>query len=176
MKRRRGYSLMELLVVMTMSSVMLSVTVVLFTLLFRIERSGRDHVRHSAVLGRLADQFRRDVHATPVGGVSVGETVQFSPAPDRTITYGTPHGAVIRIERVGSDLVNSEVARRESFVLPSSCSASIESPPDAKGPTVTLSIAPRTDSQPRKPGRTLRIDALLGRDHRFTNPRGDQSS
>jgi len=171
MKRRRGYSLVELLVVISMSSVMLGIITVLFTLLFRIERSGRDHVRHSAVLGRLADQFRRDVHATPVGGVSVGEPVQFSPAPDRTITYGTPHGAVIRIERVGSEEV-----RRESFVLPSSCSASIGSPPDAKGPTVTLSIAPRTDTQPRRPGRTLRVDALLGRDHRFANPRGDESS
>ena len=60
---RRGYTLIEMIVVMTAGTVLMGIAVTLLCALLRAEGTGRALVERSASLGRLADQFRRDVHA-----------------------------------------------------------------------------------------------------------------
>jgi prepilin-type N-terminal cleavage/methylation domain-containing protein len=60
---RRGYTLIEMLVVITVSTVLLSVAVGVLHVLSRAERSGREHGNRATIVARLADQFRSDVHA-----------------------------------------------------------------------------------------------------------------
>ncbi len=175
MNRRRGVSLIEMIAAMGIGAVMMGVAVSLLYTLLRTEGSGREHLRHSSVLGRLADQFRRDVHEAKsvgdlsdgeetVGGVSDGEGRQFELAPGRTVTYRLEPGTLVRSEQV-----DGEVQRRESFALPPGTTASIRIQAGTDPTIVSLMITPVAEPA-RQPGRrTARIDAVLARDRRFTS-------
>lgn len=168
MNRRRGISLIEMIAAMGIGAVMMGVAVALLYTLLETEGSGREHLRHGSVLGRLADQFRRDVHAAKsVGDVADGEGRQFELAPGRTVTYRLEPGTLVRTEQV-----DAVVQRRESFALPPGTTTSIRIEADTDPTIVSLMITPVAEP-PRQPGRrTARIDAVLARDRRFTRPEG----
>ena len=60
---RRGISLIELLVIMTGVAVILGLCAVTIQVLFRVSSDTQARRSASAALGRLAEQFREDVHA-----------------------------------------------------------------------------------------------------------------
>ena len=60
---RRGFTLIEMLVVMTVGSVIVGIGVGMLHVLLRTEQTGRDRVHQAGVLARLAEQFRSDVGA-----------------------------------------------------------------------------------------------------------------
>jgi len=187
MNRRRGISLIEMIAVMGVGAVMLGVAVTLLYGLLRAEGSGREHVRQSSVLGRLADQFRRDVHAAntvggvsdganTVGGVSDGDDKvrgvsddqrwQFELAPGRTVIYRFQPGTLTRTEQV-----DAAPERRESYALPPGTTATIQIPVNTQPVIVSLRITPAAEASGQPAGRTIRIDAVLARDHRFAKPK-----
>lgn len=176
MNRRRGYFLVEAVVMMLVGSVILGLTVGLLHTVFRTQSAARDHVRRCAVLSRLSDRFRRDVHAAthqgtgepvsePAGGVADGKRWQFVLAADRTVTYSLEPGRLLRVERVGQ-----EVKQRELFSLPPDTTATIETQGETKPAMVSLLIAPTPEATGQPAKRTMRIDAVLGKDHRLTKP------
>ncbi len=166
---RRGFSLIEMLVVMTVGAVVVGVGVGMLQVLLQLEQTGRDRVFQVRVLARLSEQFRCDVGAavrqTP--GARQGER-QFVMTGDRVITYRVLPGEVRRDERMAGKPV-----RQESYVLPGGCSAAITVRSEAAAAVASLVVADH--GTPLAAGREMRVTAVLGKDHRFTkSPVGGQ--
>jgi prepilin-type N-terminal cleavage/methylation domain-containing protein len=164
MNQRRGFNLIEMTAVMSVGAVMMGVAVTLLYGLLRTEGSGREHVHRQSVLGRLADQFRRDVHAAQtVAAAADGEGRQFELAPGRTVTYRAQPGALTRSEQV-----DGKIERRESFALPPGSTATIQIPANTKAAIASLRIVPSAGPSGQPAHRIIQIDAVLAGDHRFT--------
>ena len=61
--RRSGYTLVELLVVMSVNSVLMAAAAVLLGMLLRSEHHGRRHFEETNAMTRLAEQLRADIAA-----------------------------------------------------------------------------------------------------------------
>jgi prepilin-type N-terminal cleavage/methylation domain-containing protein len=162
---RRGYSLVEMTVVMTVGAILLGIAVTLLGALLQADRSGRAHIERNTTLGRLADRFRRDVHAgrgQPVAEKNkAGElTWRFDLDGACSVLYMAGLDEMVRQERVGKTIL-----RQESYALPEDHRATIAVDGSAGSRIVSLTIAPTESSL--RPGHEIRIDALVGRDHRF---------
>ena len=219
---RRAFTLVEMLTVISIGSVLMGIAISLLIVLLGAEQSGRTHAERSESLQRLADQFRRDVHAAvgePVGTVddaaskgtvpdvhaAVGEPagtaddavakgkVPFSlarksgPSPTRkseqspevrhgcrlrladdvSVRYAIGDGGISREEQTGSKDI-----RRELYALPKDSTAAIAVDRATSPSTLTLTIVPNDASL--RSGHEIRIDAVLGRDHRFAEPRKEK--
>ena len=161
MNRRRGFSLIEMLVVISVGSVLLGVTVSVFHLLFRMEHTARQYVHQSAVTAQLADRFRRDVHQAVDAAAADDDAGQLTLSPGHTIVYQPRPGELVRIERIdGAD------RHRETFSLPPETAVSMEIP-DGDGPRlIRLRLVPQGLGGPVA-GREICIEALLASDHRY---------
>ena len=62
MMPRRGFTLIEMVVVMTAVAAILAATVVLMHFVLQMDTEVRQRTHTVATVGRLAEQFRRDVH------------------------------------------------------------------------------------------------------------------
>lgn len=183
-RTRGGWSLIQLLVIMTFVTIITAIAARLISSLLRVERHSLAHLNQLSHLSRLSRQFRSDVHA---GRES---RVIDPPEPDRVritlengnlVSYGMQNSDLIRIEKAGE-----KVVRRERYRLPNTqvvCETStvvvsktmlpivtlivrpdnreISSSPNSSEPIAT---APRAASSERQP-KELRIEARLGRDH-----------
>ena len=78
MQRRRGYSLIEMLAVMTMTSAILALATMSIGLIMRSERTGRDSLVATQTAQRIARQFRNDVHAAQTATVTSDKQKQSS--------------------------------------------------------------------------------------------------
>jgi prepilin-type N-terminal cleavage/methylation domain-containing protein len=185
---RRGYTLVEMIVAMTIGTVIVGISVGMLHLLLRTERMGRDRVPQTRILARLAEQFRNDVAAAVRQTHDARQTEWwFTLTGDRVANYRLLPGAVQRHE-----LLADKPVRQESYVLPSGCSARIvmeeahtpavvnlvimgatgAASASSKG-TLAEPVAPEGMSQAA--GREMRVVAVLGKDHRFTkSPVGSQ--
>jgi prepilin-type N-terminal cleavage/methylation domain-containing protein len=162
---RRGYALIEMTVVMTVGAVLLGIAVTLLGALLQAERASRGHIATSATLGRLADQFRRDVHAAhgrPIAEKNkAGDSIwRFDLGSGHGICYTAGTEEVVREEWVGII-----VLRQESYTLPEEYCAEIAVGASADSRIIRLIIAPNESSM--RPGHEIRIDALVDRDRRF---------
>ncbi len=176
MKRRRGYTLIEMLVIIAAGSAMMAVALGILHLLIRLEQGAREEVARQTTLDRLADQFRRDVHAAgqfaaieiaEAAAVQVPERAdgapgwQFSLDENRTVQYRAGRRELIRTEREEKDAV-----ARETYVLPSDATVSIERVGEAAPGIVRLRVAPG-GAQPLGIWRGTCVDAELAKDRRF---------
>jgi prepilin-type N-terminal cleavage/methylation domain-containing protein len=214
-KQRYGFSLVEMIVVITVGAALTGLAVTTLASLMHASRAMDDHVYRIATIRRLAEQFRDDVHAAAksqnvsgtlrvppektgapgvppakIGTRSVPDTIpavrptgqRFDLAPNHVVTYVLRPGIVDRTEEV-----DHVVRSRDSFFLPGKCVASIVSSTDPKsvpaGTTVLALVivpgaaaaegqGPAAQSPAPLSGRSsLRIEAVLARDHRFTRPK-----
>ena len=174
MKRRGGYMLVELIAVIGIGAAMLAIATGVIYALFEAEEASRDQLRHALNAGRLADQFRRDVHAA-TGITEAPPSVDGTPSPgrvftlsaDRSIEYLPDGRSMVRVERV-----KGKTVRRESFDLGRHWQASIERRPEGKTAIVGLRI--QTDHRPSSEpfSRALLIEAVLSTDHRHAISKG----
>ena len=159
---RRAFTLMEMLVVLTVGSVMLGISVGMLHLLLRSEQTGRDRVHRAAVSARLAEQFRADAAAAlrqvPIEAPAL---CQFILPGDRTVTYRALPEEVRREERIAERPV-----RQESYSLPDGYSVAVAVEGEADPPLASLVVT--CDHAPPSAGRAMRVTALLGKDHRFS--------
>ena len=167
--RRRGYSLIEMIAVMTVGTVVVGISVGMLHALLRTEQTGRDRVPQARILARLAEQFRSDVGAavrqTP--NAREGEW-QFALTGDRVVTYRALPGKIQWDERTAG-----KVVRQESYILPAGCSAAITVQSEATPAVASLVVT--ENGSPQAVGREMRVIAVLGKDHRFTkSPVGGQ--
>jgi hypothetical protein len=162
---------MEMVAALTIGSVLLGIAVSVLALLMRVERIGREQVHQDAVTARLAQQFRDDVHAaTRLDATEAGKEGSWRLvfAPDRTITYRALPQVIERDEMAAGKPV-----RHESYTLPAGCSARLIVPAKGRMPLASLIVASQKTSGPKD--RDVRIDAMVGRDHRFTtSPQGSR--
>jgi len=170
MTRRRGLTLIELLVAMAGTSVILGMAVALVYTLLGADRAARQRMHVGESLARLAEQFRSDVHAAkavapvaPAGAARPSPGWQLPLDGGRSVRYGLRQGKLIRSEHAGGKAV-----RQESFALPEGATISIEQDVAGRPATVRLAIEPEGGPARKWRGPAIHVDAVLGRDHRFT--------
>lgn len=173
MKRRRGASLIEMMVVMAVMTAVLSTVGVLFHRLFQTERLSTRLTLVELTTMRLADQFRRDVHAAQ----SVTRTskpddsrsaLELQTAATSKIVY------TAETDRVQREVVDTTgTTSRELYRLPG-CQVRFPEPQSASTtpefvslilarPHATLTASPQATPTLRE----IIVDAELGRDLRL---------
>ncbi|MDB5345983.1 MAG: hypothetical protein JWP89_4360 [Schlesneria sp.] len=180
MNRRRGASLIELMVVISILTVILGLVGVLFHRLFQAEQlSTRTTVAEITTM-RLADQFRRDIHAAQSAKRSDATSEALptlelkNPGDAPTILYTGGLNKIQRDVMRGQKSVAHETYRLPScrITFPKSQTEPEIEESDKHTSFVTLYLerpqAPVTVSaQARPPLRGIVIDAELGRDQRL---------
>ncbi|MEN6407145.1 MAG: prepilin-type N-terminal cleavage/methylation domain-containing protein [Thermoguttaceae bacterium] len=154
----RGFTLIEMIVVMTAGAILLGIAVGMLHLLMRTEQTGRDRVGRTAAFAQLAEQFRTDAAAA----------LQFEPdrrrfiLPDqREATYQTVGATMDREERKDGRLL-----RRESFALTAGSSVTFKL--DRRDAASWASLTVGVGESPSQ--RETCVVALLGKDRRFVQP------
>jgi len=160
---RRGYTLIEMLAVLSAGTVLLSITAFVLHLLMQAEQAGRTHVHQASVSGKLAEQFRSDVRTAwrqSSGRVNMPYEARFVLSDNRIVTYGVSEGEVERRE-----YLHGRQQRQESYALPAECSATIKADKKATPHVISLVIMDDTSASAKH---TMCIDAILGKDLRFS--------
>ncbi len=93
-RRRRGFSILEVLMLITVITVLLSLCAGLIHLLVRLDRTGQNSAELSADLARLSRDFRNDGHQASEA-VELGD-----PSKVRWVrTYRLPTAGKVRFDR-----------------------------------------------------------------------------
>lgn len=171
--RRRGYVIVELLLVISALAVLFGICVVLLHGLLKLDRGGRAHLAEATTRDRLARRFRLDVRAasdSKPGRAEDGaaDRLELSLPDGRVINYRVVKGRIVRDEHDK----NGGTIHHESFRLPSHAIPEFQTRQVDKSLFINLQLRPGPASaqtrSPRDPG----CEALLGKDLRFVNPRG----
>lgn len=180
-RTRRGVSLVELLIVMSGCTVVLTMTSGLVCRIMRTQIESRAHENVERNSLRLADHFRRDVHVAQTAETSkdkLGEDAFLRLERDDgwRAEYSLRDGIVVR------QLDNDSHEAWEEFTFPEACDLSIERGGAPVWVRLTITSQPLNESsiheRPLKPARSipvfLQAEALLGRDSRFTEAHSRQ--
>jgi hypothetical protein len=150
--------------------------------LLRLDRTARSHLVETTTIGRLARQFRQDIHAAreanpSAAGNGPAAKLELVLAGDRSITYETRDGSLLRREHRGDT-----AGRLETYRLPYRREgAFVVQPQDGKvWVQLRLRRSPESDAASGASGRRqdVAIDAHLGRDlDRFrVSPKGEDQT
>jgi prepilin-type N-terminal cleavage/methylation domain-containing protein len=159
MNPRRGVSLIELLVVISVGTVLLMVAMTVLYTLKETQSKSRQRLTEGRVTARLADQFRDDVHAAcrmerlPDEPASPGRIVwQLAIDPDTFVRYEIQDRAVRRV------LITGDARIHEDYRLPAGLRAAIDGA-DADSGLATLRFeTTRTGGVPTPP---VQVECLL---------------
>lgn len=169
-RNRRGLSLIEMLVVITASAIVIGMVAGMIQMLIRAERAAQDHLVRTATADQLARSFRQHVRAAVQADSEQRDgtaTLQLKVGENAEVEFRSRKDAVIRIDREAG-----QVRRQEKYSLPARSVARFETHDDAGTTTVSLVVIHQPSATEQAPTRELRVEATLGRDHRFV-PRGD---
>ena len=162
-RRPRGYSLIELFVVMTVMAVLMALGAGLIKLVLKLDQSSRDAGLVASDSARLARAFRADAHES-TGEVEVrtgGEQVAWAlPEGDRVAYVARAADILREVRRSGRNPC------REAFRLPPGASARFESTREAGRPFLAIVI--RRAATTKLPAIADRVDAEFGRFSRLT--------
>ena len=169
-RKRGGYTLVELIAVISVNAAMMAVAVGLLGTLLRTERQGQHHYERTNALVRLAEQFREDAATSRAAVVAAeasgpGDELQTAAstdvlrlqAGDRRIDYLRDGPRVRRIEYDGKN-----VARREAYTL-----AELSDARFAVSEDKLLSLRMKFGADASVPQGDWQIDAQMARDWRF---------
>lgn len=183
--RRYGFSLVEVVAVLGVSTVVAGMAVWLVHVSMQKSRDGQKHLAVHNTVARLADTFRGDVHAAVAiaeektnkqSDVAAGSTWLISLACGGAVRYRLEPGRLVRYEFASppaKDKNSQKPLNQDSFKLPANCIISIELDPPSQPRIATLFITPPdtgTDSRPAAKGPYIdrqRIDAAMSSDTRF---------
>ncbi len=141
-------------------SVVLGGAITLLTFNLRMSDDARDRTHTVATIGRLAEQFRRDVHQA--------DAAPSVAADHRSAELKLPGGRTVRWRIDDRDgVVREEHAaqtadRENTYELPQGCTAKLNIEPDGAAQIIRLQI-----DSPGVGGPSLAIDALAGEDKRL---------
>jgi prepilin-type N-terminal cleavage/methylation domain-containing protein len=113
-QRRRGFTLVELLIVIAVASVVIALVGVCLSEMYRSERGIRRVLTQQAGMQRLALQFRTDAHEAKTATVTVpnngteADGLQLTTGDGRTIAYRADAQAVERTVRKGDQIVHRD--------------------------------------------------------------------
>lgn len=169
MPRRTGKSLIELIVVIGVMSVAMGLAVRSMAVIMRSDAAGSRALQSSLALSRLAEQFRRDVHAAAEAELREAENGQ-----TQFLRLRTAAGALIeyhprRDHILRTTLSAGNVTTRESFHLQTR-DHRIEI--SAESRLVSLILLPGAREIPgpaagSPAAQAVHVEALRGRDLRF---------
>ncbi|MGA2798429.1 MAG: prepilin-type N-terminal cleavage/methylation domain-containing protein [Thermoguttaceae bacterium] len=168
MKRRRGYFLIEMLVVMTVGASLAGIALCMLYALMISHNAGRERLENSRTISRLAEQFRGDVHAmqkTAADGKDTEIALLPESANDAKVRYQCLDGRIDRCELQGEKIV-----RQESYMLRPDMEASIKSQAQGDATIIVIAISPKPQTEKIYHAFPLRIEALLGLDLRLSGP------
>ncbi len=111
--QRRGFTLVEMLVVVTVFAFLLASVALAIGTLFRAQGELQDELAQASNASRLAAQLRADAHrASTAEVVQEGETTNVRlTLPSATINYATHPRRIIRTETQGDTETHREVFR-----------------------------------------------------------------
>ena len=170
-KERRGVSLVELLVVMSLGALLLTTSGVVLHRIMHSHGKTRNFLAASRSALRLSDQFRRDVHRAreaTTDGLPEGVVLRLQLGESRVVEYSHVDDLVRRTQLEGE-----KTAAREEYSFPRGSQVSVreQSSPRLLGLSVTST--PGDAAGPPQPGFAtamhLLIEAQVGRDSRFTD-------
>jgi hypothetical protein len=178
MNTRRAASLVELLVIMSACTVVLTLCGVLLERAMHIQMRSRARadVERSAL--RLSDQFRRDVHqaraaATGNADPGTGPFLQLQFVDDQTVEYSHLAGTVLRVLAKNGQPIwreefvfapDSELVIREQGSPPRLALTITAQPKDVPSPDIQQPVASAAIPV------SFQVEAGLGRDWRFAAP------
>ena len=158
MKRLRpGKTLIEMLVLITILSVIMGVVATTLVALFKTDRQVLRDLDQLAALSRLGNKFRSDAHTAE--SCQVGESCQLTLADGRVVHYSVAPRRIAREVRRGE-----EVLHHDAFSLPEAAAVRFELPAESGGRLVRLTIAAQDDSDRSfmTPVRPAVIEAAVG--------------
>lgn len=174
MTRRRGFSLIELIVVIASTTIIMTIGIGTLHTLMRTERQGAKTLVYSVGLTRLAEQLRDDVHAASAAEPSRdGTELRLAMPQERLVSYKQIGEKVERIEGTAQQPQRTEAFQLlKGTVLKFSASTregatwiSLEltrDAPEKQSESATSAELARRRSAP------IHIEAVLAKDHRFT--------
>ncbi len=162
---RRGMTLVEVIMAMTLLMLVAAVAAVLIESLLRIEYSSREHAANQMAQTQVAHAFRKDVRSFSVVS-PVGSETRLTLADresDHAVSYRIEGDHLTRYEWEGC-----EVTQQNSFPLPRKSSLRFQRI-EEDGRIVYSLLLDRVVGklQGETTIRPLRIDAILGADLRF---------
>ena len=170
MRRNRGYTLIELLATIGLTSALLTLLAVWLTTALHNQRLAGEHFEQVNTQERLARQFRQDVHAArKVARLDPAEPevrLRLEMGRQREVIYAQQPRVLERQELQGDAVVN-----REQFMLaPQSVTFEV---PEINQRYVVLHMAARDGSREQHLT-PVRIEANLGSDWRFAREASDE--
>ena len=175
MKTRRAVSLVELTVIMSACTVVLTLSAVLMhrTMRTYTEAAACRDAERSAM--RLSDQFRRDVHQARAASIDettlkAGVLLRLELADGQAVEYRRQDGVILRVLSKDGGAVS-----RDEYVFSPSCKVIVA---EAAAPrrislTITTALADSPTNSAKRPFAmkevpiNLQAEAVLGRDARF---------
>jgi prepilin-type N-terminal cleavage/methylation domain-containing protein len=137
--RRRGFTLIEVLVMITLIGVALTAAVTTLVALLRIERQVRsDQTQHQSLIS-LASRWRADAHAAVAASTS--DDCEMTLSDGRTIRYSFEAPRIVREVRRAGDVVH-----RDAFVISPRAEVAFAVLGDPPRRLVQLSISPKPES------------------------------
>jgi hypothetical protein len=171
LKERRGASLVELLVVMSLGAGLLTTSAVVLHRIMHSHGKTRHFLAASRSALRLADQFRSDVHrARKVTTDDLTEpvVVRLELGEASIVEYSHVAGMVRRTQ-----VTKGEVASREEYSFPASSKLTIREQPSPRLVTLSITSTPGDVGGPAQQRFAtavyLQIEAQVGRDGRYTD-------
>ena len=158
--RRRGAFLIEMLVTITVLTVLLGLGAGLLHILLRLDQKGREALDVAADQARFVATFRADVHAatTDPAPVVAADHLTLTDSQAGRIEYTIRPRDLLREVHQGD-----KPRQREVYRLAQRTQARFGTTREAGRPWVTLQLDPPT----RGGGRSLRIEAEVGRAARW---------
>jgi prepilin-type N-terminal cleavage/methylation domain-containing protein len=153
---RRGKSLIELLVVISIMSVVLGLCATSLATLFRLRHQLSRDRQQAAALARLATRLRQDAHSATDFSLDSACLLTLPAGEAVHYTYAPPH--ILREHRRGVQLLH-----RDRFTLPTSATAAFEQEAGSPHPLLRLTIRPAEVSTRRTEiPRAVTIEAAVG--------------
>jgi prepilin-type N-terminal cleavage/methylation domain-containing protein len=174
---RRGFTLIEVLIVVTAVSALLALCAVTIQLLFRLSSDSQSRLSAAMALERLARQFRADVHGSERARLGGDDKSPAQPPVLRLamdtgheVTYSPRAESVVRTEtRAGKPV------RREEFTFGRSRTARFELRDDAPRRWVVLVLGLGQERNRADSPRPVEVLALQGKDRALVHgTKGDE--
>jgi prepilin-type N-terminal cleavage/methylation domain-containing protein len=164
-ERRRGYALVEVLVVMTIVATMLTLCAGMIHLLLKLDRANRSASEVASDLNRLARNFREDAHVSaPIDpSDKAADRIKLTVDDRKTIEYQVRPNDILRTVREGE-----KVRHRELYRKPARATVRIELANEGARTFASLVVDRQPDGRDDSLYRDYRIEAELGKDRRLT--------
>lgn len=165
-RQPRGFTLVEVVTVVTLTSIMIAIAVASINGLMQIEQTGRRKIVEAGTADGLARSFRADVHAATLLDPASTE------ASVLTLTLTRPDGVSVKYEIGSTEVKRTETRKgsepkRSNFRMPKRTKIGFEIASDQGLTVVGLSYNREAASLPETHSSAFRADCVLGRDHRF---------